>query len=127
MAETVVCDTNIIIEVFKKNSNALSLIEKIGYNNIAVSAITIMELYFGALNKKELDKIKKSLNGIPVLSIQESTTTLALRLIETYSKSHGLTIPDALIASTVIDNNLPLLTYNVKDFKFIKNIRLFVL
>ncbi len=126
MAEAVVCDTNIIIEVFKKNIEALSLIEKIGFDNIAISSITLMELYFGAFNKRELEKIKKSLSSIPVLALNESTTTLALNLIETYSKSHGLTIPDALIAASVIDNNLQLLTYNVKDFKFIKNLKLAV-
>ena len=102
------------------------MIEKIGFDNIAISSITLMELYFGAFNKRELEKIKKSLSSIPVLALNESTTTLALNLIETYSKSHGLTIPDALIAASVIDNNLQLLTYNVKDFKFIKNLKLAV-
>lgn len=58
MAGKVVCDTNSIIETFKKNRDAISLIEKTGYDNIAISAITLMELYFGALNKKELEKIK---------------------------------------------------------------------
>ncbi|MBI2416498.1 MAG: type II toxin-antitoxin system VapC family toxin [Ignavibacteriales bacterium] len=124
MEETIVCDTNIIIEVFKKNHEALSLIEKIGKGNISISAVTLMELYFGALNKKELERIKKSLSGLTILSIHESTTSIALNLIESFSKSHGLTIPDALIASTAIDNKLPLLTYNTKDFKFIKNLQL---
>lgn len=89
MEEMMICDTNIIIEVFKKNNEAISLIEKIGQNCIAISAITLMELYFGALNKKEPERIKKSLNDIPVLSIHESTTSIALHLMESYSKSHG--------------------------------------
>ena len=43
----------------------------------------------------------------------------------TLAKSHGLHIPDALIAATAICGGLQLLTYNVKDFKFVEGIRLY--
>ena len=38
--------------------------------------------------------------------------------------SHGLLIPDALIAASVIENDLLLFTRNQKDFQFIKGITL---
>lgn len=41
-----------------------------------------------------------------------------------YSKSHGLGIPDALIAATAIIEELPLLTLNVKDFRYIDTLSL---
>jgi predicted nucleic acid-binding protein len=50
---------------------------------------------------------------------------MAIDLVEKYAKSHGLKIPDALIAATSICEEMPLLTYNVKDFKFIEKIRLY--
>ena len=50
---------------------------------------------------------------------------LKKNMIEKYSKSHGLHIPDALIASTSICSGMELLTYNVKDFKFIEGIKLY--
>lgn len=124
MAEIILCDTNILIEVFKGSSPAISLIEQIGYAHLSISSITLMELYYGALNRKELEKIKKSFAGIQTFPVSERTTDIALHLIETYSKSHGLNIPDALIAATAIEHRTPLLTYNLKDFKFIKNLRL---
>ncbi len=46
-------------------------------------------------------------------------------LVERYAKSHSLHIPDALIAATAICQKMELLTYNVKDFKFIKDINLY--
>ena len=46
-------------------------------------------------------------------------------MIEKYAKSHGLHIPDALIASTEICSGMELLTFNLKDFKFIEGIRLY--
>jgi len=48
----ILCDTNIIIELFKGNRETIGVIEKVGLNNILISSITEMELYFGALNKK---------------------------------------------------------------------------
>lgn len=44
--------------------------------------------------------------------------------IESYYLSHGLMIPDAVIAATAKFHNIPLLTFNTKDFKFIPGIKL---
>ncbi len=84
-----------------------------------------MELYYGAINKKELNKIKRFLKSFNLLVINEEISKIALELIEKYSKSHGLEIPDALIAATSIYYDLPLLTYNKKDFKYIEGLQLF--
>jgi predicted nucleic acid-binding protein len=83
-----------------------------------------MELYYGALNKKELNKIKKFLDDFDLLLINEGISEIALDLIEKHSKSHGLEIPDALIAATSIFYSIPLLTYNKKDFKYIRSLNL---
>jgi len=50
----VLCDTNILIEYYKDNSNILRQLKKIGAHNIAVSVITKAELFYGARNKQEL-------------------------------------------------------------------------
>ena len=42
-----------------------------------------------------------------------------------YSLSHKLSIPDAIIASTAIYYEIELYTLNIKDFKFIKDIKLY--
>jgi len=84
-----------------------------------------MELYYGALNKRELNKIKKALSEFSILPLNEEITEIAINLIEKYSKSHGLKIPDALIASTAIYYDISLWTYNIKDFRFIEDLSLF--
>lgn len=120
----VLCDTNIIIELLKGNVKVIDDIEKIGLDKICISAITEMELYFGAFNKSELKFIKKHLHGIPTYHIHSDISIMAVTLTEQYSKSHKLNIPDALIAATAILNNFELFTLNIKDFKYIPNIRL---
>lgn len=44
-------------------------------------------------------------------------TTVSLLL--TFSKSHGLTIPDALIAATALTESLELMSDNVRHFNMI--------
>ena len=84
-----------------------------------------MELFFGAKNKNELKKIKKGLSTFEIIHLNDEISNITLKLMENYSKSHGLKIPDALIASTAILTNFPLWTYNRKDFIFIEKLKLY--
>ncbi len=78
-----------------------------------------MELYCGALNKLELQRIRKHLLAFHVCPIEPEISNQATLLIERYSKSHGLLIPDALIAATAMFRSYPLMTFNLKDFRYI--------
>lgn len=120
----IILDTNIIIELFKGNTKTIEILQSIEEEIFSVSVITAMELYYGALNKRELNKIKKFLENFELLTINEEISKVALSLIEKYSKSHGLDIPDALIAATAIYYNALLLTYNKRDFEYIKDLKL---
>jgi len=123
-APMILCDTNVIIEALKNNPVVIQTIEKIGLERIAVSVVTVMELYYGALHKAELKKIKRHLSSIRVFQIDEAISVAASELIERYAKSNGLQIPDALIAATSINRDLQLYTGNTKDFIYIENISL---
>jgi len=41
-----------------------------------------MELYYGTLNKKELNKIKRALSEFNILPLNEEITEIAINLIE---------------------------------------------
>jgi hypothetical protein len=45
-------------------------------------------------------------------------------MIESYSKSHGLQIPDAIIAATALSLEAKLFTLNLKDFRYIDGLKL---
>jgi len=121
----ILCDTDVYIEYFKGKADAKSLFDKIGVSNLAISAVTVMELYYGALNARELGKIKKAISTLRMIIIGSEVCQKAIDLMERYSKSHGLRIPDALIAATAISHSSPLLTYNSRDFQFIADITLY--
>jgi predicted nucleic acid-binding protein len=121
----ILCDTNIIIEVLKGKQKTIELVEKIGINQLTISSITEMELYFGAFNKTEMRLIQKYIRLLPIVHINNEISIKAVELIEKFATSHKLTIPDALIAATVINENYTLLTMNIKDFKFIPGLKLY--
>jgi tRNA(fMet)-specific endonuclease VapC len=121
----ILCDTNILVEFYKNNSAIIKEMRLIGLNNLAISVITQAELYFGAINKTELNKIKKHLTLLRVYSIDTAVSAQFIRLMDTYSLSHKLSIPDALIASTALVNQLELYTLNSKDFRFITGLNLY--
>ncbi|HOD55369.1 MAG TPA: type II toxin-antitoxin system VapC family toxin [Candidatus Cloacimonadota bacterium] len=121
----ILCDSNVLIELFKGNKNTLETLKSIGSKNIGISAVSLMELFFGARNKQELALIKDNLSMHHIFQINKNTSEIAVDLIYKYSKSHGLDIPDALIAATALDHQITLFTYNIKDFKFIENINLY--
>ena len=127
MAETnlmILCDTNVIIEALKGDDKTIKIIERIGLENIAISSVTVMELYFGAFNKRELNKIKKHLKALNIVHFDNNVSELAVRLIESYSKSHGLQIPDAIIAATALSLGIKVFTLNLRDFRYIDGLKL---
>jgi predicted nucleic acid-binding protein len=121
----ILLDTNILIEVYRNNPLVIHQVKEIGQEQIAISDITCAELFFGARNKKELQTLQNDINKLIVLSIHSDISSLAVELVKEYSLSHKLSLPDAYIAATAIFHNIPLFTLNRKDFKFLKDLKLF--
>jgi len=121
----ILCDTNILIELYKNNPQVIAELNQIGVKKLAISIITQSELYYGAINKVELNKIKKHLTSIRILPIDLKVSNQFIQLMETYSLSHKLSIPDALIASTALIYQFDLYTLNQKDFRFIEGLNLY--
>jgi tRNA(fMet)-specific endonuclease VapC len=121
----ILCDSNIFINLYRGKQEAIENLTAIGQDNIVISAVTAGELLFGARDKKELAIIKKDIAKLQLLPINEEISAISLQLIEKYSLSHKLSLPDALIAATALYHNVELYTLNLKDFKFIPNLNLY--
>lgn len=120
----ILCDTNILIEFYKGNSDIVEELKTIGLPNLAISTITAGEMYFGARDKRELGQIKKNLSLLNQIPLDADISERFLSLLESYALSHRLSVPDALIAATCLSRNLPLYTLNLKDFQFISDLQL---
>ena len=114
--EEIILDTNILIEILKGNEKIVLFLES--FSDFYISSISKMELFYGALNKKELFQLEQFLKNFIVMELNEKISFLATNLIFRYSKSHNLNIPDALIAATSLYCKIPLFTLNLKDFRY---------
>jgi len=126
----IICDTDVMIDFFDENKKRHLVTKKIieeviGIDNVVISAVTKMEMMVGATNKMDLRTINKKLQRFHIALINDNISVMAFELIEKYYLSHGLVMPDGLIASTAIITNLELFSYNIKDYKFIKDLKLF--
>lgn len=113
-------DTNIFIAILKGDAKLKSFIESL---NCAVDTTVYVELIQGAKNKAEVQKIEKYLTRFELIHFEESVSRKTIDLVRLYSKSHGLMFGDAVIAASCLKNDLILLTFNAKDFRFIKNLK----
>jgi tRNA(fMet)-specific endonuclease VapC len=120
----VIVDTNVLISSIRGNMMAMQLIKKY-MPEIRLSVITEVELYIGATNKSKKNTVAKILSSHEVIPINKSISEIAIRLVKTYNTgSRSLYLPDAFIAATCLHENCRLLTFNTKDFKFIKGLHL---
>jgi predicted nucleic acid-binding protein len=125
VVDQILIDTDILIDVSRNISGAINRLkieeEKV---KLCISVVTNMELVVGCRNKIELQNLNKFLSRFSVLDVNELMSRKALELIKDYRLSHGLLIPDALIASSAIILKIPLLTKNQSDYQFIPELNL---
>ena len=124
----VIFDTDILIDFFKGVERAAELLDSVPKYNRYTTAITIMEIFKGAKDKRELilfDKFFQK-NFADILYPNVESSKMAVRLVKKYTLSHGLRLADAMISSLSSLNRAELVTGNKRHFEFIKNIRITV-
>ena len=84
-----------------------------------INSIVENEIIMGVKNKRDLATTNKKISDFPMLDIDQDIMDLSTKLLNSYKLSHNMGIYDAIIASTCMIYDLPLLTYNKKDFKFL--------
>ena len=121
----VICDTNIFISAFNGLGKTTKELSVIGNENVLMPSITVMELYRGMANKEQMAKMARRIKAYNILDFNEQVSQKAIELVQSFKLSHDLQIPDAIIAALTINYDIPLFTYNIKDFKFIPGVKLY--
>lgn len=125
MTATALMDTDILIEVARGSAAAIAYLQQLETKFlVGISAITYMELLVGCRNKIELTALNEFVTRFQIVKLNEFISDQAEELLRLYRLSHGLLIPDSLIAGTAITLNIPLATKNYRDYKFITGLQL---
>jgi len=117
-----ICDSCVIIDYINENDTLLSELRE-RCLILFINSVIEMELLQGAHDKRELKKIEQKLNIFRRLEFSQDILGVAANLVRKYSLSHSLQLPDSVIAATASVYNVPILTYNAKDFKYIPNVK----
>ena len=117
-------DTDILVWMQRGNPKASEIFSEQVSRNLSI--LSYMELIQCAKDKNQVRTIGKLVRdySVDVLPLTENIGHRALIYIEEYGISSGLRAGDAIIASTAVENNLPLLSGNSKHFRFIKELDL---
>lgn len=119
----VLVDTSVLIE-FLRVRNRKTVYEEILHKKYlpVISFITSAELWAGSSvwqSKKKKEILKNLLLGIEIILPSLPTLKLSGKLKVTYN----ISLADAFIAACALENKLPLLTLNLKDFEKVRGIK----
>lgn len=121
-------DTDIIIEVLRRNMSVIQKIEQVKKKNCFISEITIAELYFGAAKSgryeqqvKDVELIMSNFTIVPIFESLSLYGKLRWQL-----QRNGLKIGDMdiFIGATAIANNFIMVTGNAAHFERLPKIKL---
>jgi predicted nucleic acid-binding protein len=124
LAPLVIADTDVVIDFFTDTppfSQALTgLLEE---GRLAVTAITVFELYAGVTGAKRLKQIETFCESVPVFGLDLLAAAHAAKIYtDLKSKGKSAGNQDILIAGICLANGLPLLTGNAAHFASVKGL-----
>jgi len=121
-------DTNICIHFFRGKFNLYEKLREIGIENCAISEITLAELVFGAENssnpKKNHELIEAFSNQVIILPIINAIKIYGKEKARLRSLGTMISDFDLLIGCTALENDLILITENIREFERIANLRI---
>ncbi|PBI94510.1 tRNA(fMet)-specific endonuclease VapC [Flavobacterium sp. ACN2] len=122
-------DTSICIFFLRGKLNLDKMVKEVGLENCYISEITVAELRFGAENSDDPKKSNKSvdifLNGLTIIPIFGSIKRYAVEKVRLRKLGKPINDEfDLLIGVTAVENQLILVTDNVKDFKLLDGIQM---
>ena len=117
-------DTDILIWVQRGSEKAAKLIEKDEDRHLSIQSY--MELLQGAKNKTQHKFVKDFISEFrfSTLPLTENIGHRALIYVEEYALSSNMRAGDAIVAATAVENNMTLVSSNVKHFKIVNELQL---
>jgi predicted nucleic acid-binding protein len=125
MDNFIIIDTDILIDAGRKIREAVERLDKEEQTSmLGISIVVQMELIVGCRNKEERNKLNRFLKRFQIVGLSEAIGNKSIELLNRYHLSHGLLIPDSLIAATALIIDVPFLSKNQRDYRFIDGLKL---
>jgi len=119
----VILDTDVMIDLLRQYPPAVTWLESLGDEEVALPGFVVMELVQGCGNKAEQEQVERKLVGYSLIWPSPETCDAALSVFARFYLSHGLGILDAVIGQMAVALNLPLHTFNQKHYAAIPDLK----
>jgi len=113
-------DSDIIIDYLRGFEGALEFFESFDYD-FNTSVVTIAELYSG-VRDKDRQELEYFMSLFAVLPLTTEIAKVAAFLRQSYFKSHGMGLADAMIAATAKAHGATLVSLNACHFSMLDNV-----
>lgn len=118
-------DSDFVIEIQRGSTDAAHWLTSTK-EELGLPAPVAWEILYGSRNKAELQKSDQFLTSFNVVSVTATDSSLVQTLIVSHVLSSGLSLADFLIAAQAISRNATLVTFNVKHFRALPNLKVLV-
>ena len=113
-------DSDVLIDVLRKEVLALNTFHSLlAKGPVTLSVVSRMETIRGCLNREMQQQAERLLKQLALVGLDAQISAKADQLVTQHYLSNNMSVQDALIAATALVYDLPLLTKNVRDFRFI--------
>lgn len=123
----VILDASVIIDHLRQPNKQNTFLARISSESEGIiSLITVAEVYSGKkvqIPGKQQDELQIILSGTEIV-IPEKTTAMTVGLLRA---QYALSLGDAFIAALAMERELPIATLNDKDFRKVREVRLYEL
>ena len=121
MPPTLLVDTDVIIDYLRGRADAITYLEGLT-NPLLISAVTVAELYSGVREGAERVALDAFIAAFTFVAVDAAIAVQGGLHRRDYGRSHGVGLPDALIAATAEIYGATLVTLNRKHFPMLTSV-----
>jgi len=122
MAESLLIDTDVIIDYLRGHADAVAYLENLTVP-LLISTITVAELYAGVRDGEERTALEAFISAFELIPISEAIAARGGLYRRDYRKSNHIGLADALIAATAEVYGATLITLNTKHFPMLMAVK----
>jgi tRNA(fMet)-specific endonuclease VapC len=124
-----ILDTDILVSILRGKKDAEDILDYLNGEDIAISAITAFELYYGAFKSERMSENIREVDGLlssyPIINFDKNASKEAGKIytkLENAGKDIG--IRDVIIGAICRANDASLITRNVKHYSRIEGLKI---